>query len=197
MHVLVTCKYKNGSDQKPPEKRWRHCFPHYKSMGAFCCHGNQNFDPICPKTLCYLSPTPLMLHIKFDQDWPTGFRDIQVWKCGRRQQTDDWPLVYNKLTLWAFGSGELKIKHLVPLDGCACVFEEFVTICEKSFFEKVQFSGVYPLDYWFSLPFRYKSISDGKFIIFITVHLRWRPGQCTGTTRPTCWGVRRGVFTTP
>ena len=28
-----------------------------------------------------------MLHIKFDQDWPTGFRDIQ----------DDGPLVYYKL----------------------------------------------------------------------------------------------------
>ena len=27
-----------------------------------------------------------------------------------RWQTDDWPLVYYKLTLWAFGSGELK-KH--------------------------------------------------------------------------------------
>ena len=36
---------------------------------------------ICPKTLCRLSPTPMMLHIKFDQDWPTGFRDIQVQKC--------------------------------------------------------------------------------------------------------------------
>ena len=23
----------------------------------------------------------MMLHIKFDQDWPTGFRDIQVQKC--------------------------------------------------------------------------------------------------------------------
>ena len=22
-----------------------------------------------------------MLYIKFDQDWPTGLRDIQVWKC--------------------------------------------------------------------------------------------------------------------
>ena len=32
------------------------------------------------------SPTPMMLHIKLDQDWPTGFReelarDIQVQKC--------------------------------------------------------------------------------------------------------------------
>ena len=94
---------------KTIEKRWRHRFPHYKSMGAFCCHGNQSFDPICPKTLCSLSPTPVMLHIKFDQDWPTGFRDIQVWKCGRRRRTDDGPLVYYKPTLWAFGSCELKI----------------------------------------------------------------------------------------
>ena len=78
-------------------------------MEAFCCHGNQSLDPICPKTLCSLSPTPVMLHIKFDQDWPTGFRDIQVWKCGRRtttaddddgRRTDDGPLVYYKLTLW-------------------------------------------------------------------------------------------------
>ena len=33
-----------------------------------------------PKTLCSLSPTPMMLHIKLNQDWPTGFRDIQVQK---------------------------------------------------------------------------------------------------------------------
>ena len=66
---------------KATEKRWRHHFPHYKSMGAFCCHGHQNFDPVCLKTLCSLSPPPVMLHIKFDQDWPTGHRDIQVRKC--------------------------------------------------------------------------------------------------------------------
>ena len=93
---------------KTTEKRWRHRFPHYKSMGAFCCHRNQSFNPVCPKILCSLSTTPVMLHIKFDQDWPTGFRDIQVWKCGWRRQMDDGPLVYYKLTLWAFGSGELK-----------------------------------------------------------------------------------------
>ena len=65
---------------KTTEKRWRHHFPHYKSMGGFCCHGNQSCDPICPKTLWGLSPTPMMLNIKFNQDWPTGFRDIQVKK---------------------------------------------------------------------------------------------------------------------
>ena len=70
-----------GSGELTTEKRWRHHFPHYNSMGAFCCHGNQSFDPICPKTLCSLSLTPMMLHIKYDQDWPTGIRDIQVQKC--------------------------------------------------------------------------------------------------------------------
>ena len=88
MHVLVTCKYKKDGI-KTTEKRWRHRFPHYKSMGAFCCHGNQSFDPICPLTLCSLSPTPVILHITFDQDWPTAFRDIQVWKCWRRRTTTD------------------------------------------------------------------------------------------------------------
>ena len=97
---------------KATEKRWRHHFTHYKSMGAFRYHGHQSFDPV----LCSLSPTPVMLHIKFYQDWPTGFWDIQVWKCGRRRtsttddgrrRTDDGPLVYYKLTLWAFGPGEL------------------------------------------------------------------------------------------
>ena len=66
---------------KATEKRWRHHFPLYKSMGAICCHGHQSFDPICLKTLCSLSPLPVMLHIKFDQDWPTCLRDIQIRKC--------------------------------------------------------------------------------------------------------------------
>ena len=66
---------------KATKKRWRHHFPHYKSMGAFWCHGPQSFNPVCLKTLCSLSPPPVMLHIKFDQDWPTGLRDIQVQKC--------------------------------------------------------------------------------------------------------------------
>ena len=40
---------------KATEKRWRHHFPHYKSMGVFCCHGHQSYDPICLNTLCSLS----------------------------------------------------------------------------------------------------------------------------------------------
>ena len=95
LSVVQSCRNSNSSEilcmsslpasikmigSKTTEKRWRHHFPHYKSMRAFCCHGNQSFDPICPKTLCSLSLTPMILHIKYDQDWPTGFRDIQVQK---------------------------------------------------------------------------------------------------------------------
>ena len=57
MHVLVIKRI--GS--KATEKRWRHHFPHYESMGAFCSQGHQSFDPICLKTLCSLSPPPVML----------------------------------------------------------------------------------------------------------------------------------------
>ena len=64
---------------KTTKKRLRHHFPHYKSTGAFFCHENQSFDPICP--LCSLSPTPMMLHIKFDQDKLIGLGGIQVQKC--------------------------------------------------------------------------------------------------------------------
>ena len=80
MHVLITCKYKKDRIKHNGEKV-ETSYPHYKSMGAFCCHGNQSFDPICPKTLCCLSLTPMMPHIKYDKDWPTGFRDIQVQNC--------------------------------------------------------------------------------------------------------------------
>ena len=35
------------------------------------------------------------------------FKFESVDNDGRRRRTDDGPLVYYKLTLWAFGSGEL------------------------------------------------------------------------------------------
>ena len=53
-------------------------FSHCNSMGAFGWHGNQSFVPNYPKTLCTLSPTLIIIHIKFDEDWPTGLRDIQL-----------------------------------------------------------------------------------------------------------------------
>ena len=63
MHVLNTSKYKKGSDLKQPRKGEDIIFLHYKSMGAFCCHDNQSLEPICPKNLGSLSPTPMMLHM--------------------------------------------------------------------------------------------------------------------------------------
>ena len=84
MHDLFTASI-NTIGSKTTEKRWRHHFPHCKSQGGggggagwFCCHGNRHFKPICPKTLCSIFLTPIILHIKFDKDWPTDFRDIQV-----------------------------------------------------------------------------------------------------------------------
>ena len=69
-------------------------FPHYKSMGAFGCRGNQSFYPICPKTLYCLSPTLVMLHIKYEHNWPT---DSEIFKfesvADGQQQTDSGPLV--------------------------------------------------------------------------------------------------------
>ena len=58
-------------------------FPNDNPMGAICCHGNQSSNPIWPKTLCSQSPTPMMLLMKFDYDWPASLREIHVWKCGR------------------------------------------------------------------------------------------------------------------
>ena len=51
-------------------------FPHYNPMGAIRCHGHQSSDLIWPKTYCSLSPTPMMVQIKFRNDWPTGCGDI-------------------------------------------------------------------------------------------------------------------------
>ena len=56
-------------------------FPHYNPMGATRCHGHQGSNPIWPKILYSLFPTPMMVQIKFRYDWPTGCGDIQVLKC--------------------------------------------------------------------------------------------------------------------
>ena len=85
IHVIVTCKYKKDRI-KTAEKKWQHRFLHYNPMGAICCHGNQSFDPIWPKTCCSLSPIPMMLMIKFHCDRPTCCRDIHVCNCGRRRR---------------------------------------------------------------------------------------------------------------
>ena len=53
-------------------------FPYCKSMGAICCHGNQNSDQTLPETYHNLSPTPIMLQTKFACNWPCGLRDVNI-----------------------------------------------------------------------------------------------------------------------
>ena len=75
MVVLVTCK--NEEDPiKNEVARVATTFPHYNSMGAICCHGNQSSDPTWPKTYYNLSPSSMLLQIKFDCDRPCCLRDI-------------------------------------------------------------------------------------------------------------------------
>ena len=88
MHVLVTCKYKKDRIKNKREKVETMFSPLQVNWG-FLLPWKPEFWSNLPQTLS-LSPTPVMLHIKFDQDWPTGFRDIQVLKCGRRRTTDHW-----------------------------------------------------------------------------------------------------------
>ena len=111
MHVLDTCKYKKDRIKKQPRKDG-HRFPHYKSMGAFCCHGNQSIDPIFPKTLHNLSLTPVMLHKKFDQ---IGQLALEIFKLesvadddGRRATTDGRTTDHWYTISSPCGSGELK-----------------------------------------------------------------------------------------
>ena len=57
----------------------------------------------------------MMLQIKFDCNRPAGLGDIHVWKSGRMDARTDAHtdartparVLSYKLTLWAFGSGEL------------------------------------------------------------------------------------------
>ena len=76
LSLLLARIKKNKSKMK--ELEWSQDFPHYNPMGAICCHGNQSSHRIFPKTSCSQSPTPMVLLMKFDYDWPAGFRDIHV-----------------------------------------------------------------------------------------------------------------------
>ena len=80
MHVLVTCKYKKDQIKSNPEKVETPFSP-LKDSGGFLLPWTPEFDSMCLKTLCSLSPTPVMLHIKFDQNWPIGLRDIHFQMC--------------------------------------------------------------------------------------------------------------------
>ena len=77
-----------GSDKKQPRKCSDIVFPIISQCGLSVAMETRVSFQSAAKTLGSLSLFPVMLHIKLYQDWPTGFRDSQVWMCGRRR-TDD------------------------------------------------------------------------------------------------------------
>ena len=93
MPDLIICKSekdliekKKQQKNKRPEKRWRHPFPHYESMGAFCCHGDQSFDPICPKNIMQPFPHANGASLKILSrlaNWPQKYSSLKVWTDGR------------------------------------------------------------------------------------------------------------------
>ena len=84
-------------------------------------------------------------------NWLQRYSSLKVWMTttdhGRRR-TDDGPLVYYKLTLWAFASGELKIwvitifswskmHHIKFIDGVSSLFRQKNNVRETQGFKTV------------------------------------------------------------
>ena len=97
MPDLVTSNFDDDSI-KNERASMEPAFSHYKSMGIFLDANSvvsgsiwSKFELI-PDFMHVLSPTPVMLHLKFDQDWPTDFRGIKVWKCGRWRMDGRWTI---------------------------------------------------------------------------------------------------------
>ena len=47
---------------------------HYKSMGTISCHSNQSSYPIGIENTTFRSPYLEMLYVKYEKNWPHGFR---------------------------------------------------------------------------------------------------------------------------
>ena len=130
MHVLVTCKYKKDRIKSNREKV-ETSFSLLEVNGGLSVAMETRVlvqsVPIpyaafpSPQSCC----TYYLIKICQLADLPTCFRDIQSLKvCTRR--TDDGPLVYYKLTLWAFRSGELIISKCLNQWTCF----EFLQVLE-------------------------------------------------------------------
>ena len=65
---------------KTTEKRWRHHLPHYKSMRAFCCHGNQSWSNL-PQNLMQPFPHSNDATYKILSRLAIQVQDIKVQKC--------------------------------------------------------------------------------------------------------------------
>ena len=77
---------------KITEKRWRHRFPQCKSMGAFCCHGNQFWSNVPTKAYATSPPPPSHPSDATDKiwsrlaNWLQRYSSLKVWTM----TTDHW-----------------------------------------------------------------------------------------------------------
>ena len=104
MHVLLPASLKMIWSEKA-KKTWRHCFPYYKSMGAFCWNGNKFWSNL-PPNLMQPFPNPSDATLKILSRLANS--SSKVWTTMDGWRTDAGSLVYYKLTVWDFDSGELE-----------------------------------------------------------------------------------------
>ena len=67
-----------GSDRKQLRKEGDIIFPIISQWGLSVAMKTRVLIQSATKPYAAFPPTPVMLHIKFDQDWQTGFKDIKV-----------------------------------------------------------------------------------------------------------------------
>ena len=77
MPVLVTCKFEKDLINKNNKNREKVETLFFQWALSVAMETRVLIQSV-PKPYAAFRPTIMMLHIKFDQDWPTGLRDIQV-----------------------------------------------------------------------------------------------------------------------
>ena len=89
---------------KTTEKRWKHRFNHYKSIGAFCCHGNQCFCSNLPHNLTQYFPDPSDASRKFWSRlayWLQRYSRLKVWTTDDDGRTTDHWYTMSSPCNWA------------------------------------------------------------------------------------------------
>ena len=131
MHVLVTGKYKKDRIKNNREKV-ETSFSPLSVNGGFLLPWKPEFWSSLPQNLIMAAfpPPSDATHKMWSRftTWLQRYSSLNVWTT----TDDDEPLVYYKLTMWAFGSGELKINlkhdikssndihHISVQISCAC-----------------------------------------------------------------------------
>ena len=80
-HLLITSKYNKNQIRKP--RKGGHHFPHYSRSELSVAMETSvlsNLSLYRKQPFLYPNDT-MILHIKFDKDWPVGFRDMLVQRC--------------------------------------------------------------------------------------------------------------------